>query len=255
MRILFSVWLLFLTHFLKGENNLLLCTEIDHDGKCLNTYDNWSIQKTGNFIYLLYQSDNPIDDTLYVNIQKTFSRKDSNYYYYDYYYLVPDAAKKWASNKYTFTAPGNYRISVYNRKTEQLLGTLITTINYAEDEYAGYNFADTWYFSESKIAFCEAVINGKLIGEEKAFKQKAEGNTITLYLEQNGQKALKTDHLYLKIYAPDECNRLVASFESSIERSWYWTFVKIYLKNKGKYLVEVYTQDDVYINSGVVEIN
>src|SRR4051812_11930984 len=103
MRILLMCLVMLTAFAARSENKLMLCTEYDVKGNPANAFPSWKIRKTGNFMYILYQSDTPIQDSLFIWLQKTYSRKDTAFYEYDHYYLVPDASKKFAVNKYIFT--------------------------------------------------------------------------------------------------------------------------------------------------------
>ena len=238
-----------------AEKKLLLCSDYDKEGNPIGEFPTWQIRKTGNFMYILYKSSVPLTESLFVSFEKTFSRKDTNYYEYDHYYLVPDSSKKWAVNKYIFSKPGNYKISVFNRTSEELLQSYYTTINFLDDEYSEPFYTDTWYYSQSSIFFCDSigVGDGKLIGRSDVFEYQPKREKIFLYIEQGNKKSFKTQHLYIKIYTRDT-HKLVKSTSYSVSHEWFWTFIPIYLIEKGKYTVELYNEDDLYINSGDFEI-
>ena len=252
MRIFFSCIIIY-SSLSKAENKLLLCTSYDNDGNYTGDFPSWKINRTGNFMYVLYQSDTPLNDSLYISLEKTFNRKDSNYYQYDHYYLVPGATKKFAVNKYIFTKPGNYRISVYDRLSEALLKTYTTAIGYTDQEYADKFFTDTWYYNESVIYFCDSLVNSKLIGKSDVFSYQPQREKIVLYVEQLNKISLKTDHLFVKVFNREN-HQLVQSSSYSIHNEWYWTFISIYIKDRGKYTVELYNEDDVFINQADLEI-
>lgn len=205
-------------------------------------------------MYLFYEASSPIYDTLYIKIQKDFSRKDSNYYQFDHYYLVPDISKKWAVNKYIFSKPGRYKISVYNRNGAEITEPLLTKIIYNENEYDDLMIKDTWFYNQSKITFYEKNIGDSLIAENIIFNYQPSETKVILKIEQENKKPLNSNNLFVKIYTDDENHKFISSNAYNINENWWWTFIPIYIKNKGKYLVEVYTNNDIFIQSKKIEV-
>lgn len=232
-----------------------MCTDYNEDGTYSGVYQDVFINKEGNFMYLFYESTTPItDDTLFVNIEKDFNRRDTNYYKYDYYYLVVDNSNKWAVNKYIFTKPGRYKISTFNKNGDEISKPYYANVGYYESEYDDLLIKDSWYYSSSIVTFYEKNIGDSLIGENKIFNYQANGTTLALKIAQQNQKELNTTNLFVAIYTDDKNHELINKNSYYISREWWWTYVPIYIKNKGKYSVEVYTNNDIFINSGKVEI-
>lgn len=236
-----------------AQNRLLLCTNYDASGNVSGDFNTWKIGKTGNFMFVMLQSSVPLKDTVYLSLQKTYSRKDTNYYDYDHYYLVPDVSGKWAVNKYIFTKPGNYRLIAADRNTEQILAMFTTEIGYMEDVYADPYFTDTWYYDGSVIFYYAQSDSSGLSGRNTQFAFHPGENRIYLYVEQLNKRPLKTDHLVAKIYASDT-HQLINTYSYSINRSWYWTYVPVVLEKPGNYDVELYNEDDIYINHAALRL-
>lgn len=252
--VIFCLLLYFFTQELKAQQNkLLLCTEYNQDGTYKGAYETWAIEKGGNFMYLFLSSQSPLNDTVFIKIEKTFNRKDPGYLYYDHYYLVPDASKKWAANKYTFTKTGNYKISAYDR-SNHLLASHTTTVALSPNAYDDMYFRDTWYYSSSVIDFFEKTSGDTMIGKNNIFPYDSSGKKVILYIGQTNKNPFKTNHLRVNIYNDDKCRELINTFTYFVDENWYWTYLSVVLKDKGKYLLEIYNDDDVYINSGKLEI-
>jgi hypothetical protein len=92
-----------------------------------------------------------------------------------------------------------------------------------------------------------------MIGKKEVFAAKPGGNKIILHIEMQSKKYLKTEHLIVKIFSKDT-HELVSSTAYSLNNEWYWTFVPVYINKAGKYDVEVYNEDDIYINHADVEV-
>ncbi len=254
MRFIFYLIIFSIFFPVQGQNKLFLCAQYQVDGSYTGAYKNWKIQKEGNFMFLFYESETSIEDSLYIRIDKVFDRKDTNYYEYDHYYLLPGLSKKWAANKYTFTKTGKYKISVYDRQNNLLTSPYFTTIIFDDSSYNNIHFPDTWYYSNSNMAFYEKVSGDTLYGKKEIFPYQPDGNKIILYIGQNEERPFKSNHLVAKTYTADKCHELLGTNTFYIKDNWYWTFLTIYINQKGKYDIELFNEDDVFINSAKVEI-
>ncbi|MFN8295825.1 MAG: hypothetical protein U0T69_06485 [Chitinophagales bacterium] len=252
----FTFYLTLLFFFLSGQaqNKLLLCSNYTNDGIYSGVYNNWSIQKGGNYIYIFYESSLPVNDTVFINIKKKYNRKDTNYYEYDNYYLVPDDSKRWAVNKYTFTKSGNYKIWAYDRNKQMLTPPLLTDIYLSESSYTDTYFTDTWYYNQSEIYFYENVLNDSLYNKKDTFTYNPNGTKLIMYIGQTSKQAFKSNHLFVSIYTADKCHEHIGSYTYYIDEKWYWTHIPLYIYQKGRFVVEIHNDDDVFINKAEVEI-
>ncbi len=254
MRLLLLFLCTIIYNFSNAQGKLILCTNYDNEGKYAGVLDNIYINKSGNFMYLFYEATSPINDTLYIKIEKNFNRKDSNYYQFDHYYLVPDASKKWAVNKYIFTKPGNYKISTFNRNGVEIAKPSFAKFSFEDNEYDDLLIKDSWYYKKSKITFYEKSVGDSLVGENDIFNYQPSETKILLKIAQENQKPLNTNNLFVSIYTDDKNHEFISSDSYYVNENWWWTFIPIYLKNKGKYIVEVYTNNDIFIQHKKVEI-
>ncbi|MFN8237547.1 MAG: hypothetical protein U0T77_05205 [Chitinophagales bacterium] len=254
MRLSFLLGSFFITLSAMAENRLLLCTSYNQDGAYSGVFPTWNIAENGSYMHFFYESDVPITDTLSVLIFKIFDRRDTNYYEYDRYYLLPGPSGKWAANKYTFAHPGNYRFLLFDTKKNLLLQTHSTLIEYDKSVYDN-KYNDSWYYLNSNMVFCDSVVKGTIIGKSNSFAYKPEGNKVVIYIEQPDHRMLKSDHLFAKIYKMEgDKKKWVKSNSYYTDFNWFWTFIPIYLNEKGLYSVELYNEQDVYINSATLEI-
>lgn len=254
MRLLIFFILFFLSNQVVAQNKLLLCTDYDRNGNYKGAYTEWQIAKGGNFMYLFYESAKPVEDTVFVMIHKTYNRKDTTLMEYDHYYLVPDASEKFAVNKYIFTKAGKYRITVFDRNNTQLAPAFFANINLIEDNYSDLHFVDTWYYRTSTIDFYEKTVGDSMIGKNTVFNLNPADKNIILRIEQQNKQPFKSSHFYCKIYSADECHELIGTDTYYIDENWHWTYISVNLNQKGKFNVELYNDDDVFINSAQLEI-
>ena len=254
MRLVLYIFLAFSCINSKAQNKLLLCSNYTNDGAFAGDYENWTIQKGGNYMFLHYTSSTPINDTIFIGIEKNFNRRDTNYYEYDHYYLITDSSRKWAVNKYVFTKTGQYKMTAYDRHNNQLAPIYTTFIRLEDKAYSDMYFTDTWYYEKSKIFFYEKTIGDTMFGKNNVFTYQPTGSKVILYIEQPEGQSLKTNHLLISVFSDDKCHEHLFSYTYYLEKSWFWTHVPIYFYQKGKYIVELYNDDDVFINSASLEI-
>ncbi|MBK9328673.1 MAG: hypothetical protein IPM95_04995 [Sphingobacteriales bacterium] len=254
MRQLFCSYALLILLSASAENKLLLCSSYSESGEYSGVFPSWNITQDGSYMHLFYESDTPVNDTLSVLIFKTFDRRDTNFYEYDRYYLLPGPSKEWAANKYTFRHPGNYRFLVFDLKKDLLLQSYNTLLEFENSVYDSH-FTDTWYYLNTQLTFCDSVVKGNIIGRKNSFTYNPNGTKVVVYIGQGNQLALKSDHILAKIYKIEGAKRTwIKSNPYYTEFSWYWTYLPIYLNERGNYLVELYNEQDVYINSAALEI-
>lgn len=238
----------------KAQNKFVLCSEYTNDGTYTGANDSWSLKKGGNFVYFFYQSETLINDSIFVRIDKSYNRKDTNFYHYDHYHLLPGASKKWAANKYTFLKTGKYKITLYDKNSKQLTESVYANIYLDEKEYDDMYFLDTWYYSQSKITFFDKVVRDSLYDQKNVFAYDSSGTKIIVYVGQQNKKPLRTDHLFVSVYTADKCHELISSHSYYTNDKWHWTHLPVYMRQKGKFIVEIYNDDDVFINSAVFEV-
>lgn len=251
----FSVFILFfIINDSFAENKLFLCNEYDNAGNYKGVFEDWQISKDGNFMYIFFESSEPVTDTLFVSLYRTNNRRDTFYNEYDHYYLVPGANKKFAVNKYIFSKPGNYKISVSDRNGKEMAKPYNTTVKLNDADYINMNFVDTWYYNSSVILFYEKTIGDSLIGMNTVFEVKTDEDKVVLYIGQKNKQPFKTRHFYSRIYTADACRKLIDESVYYVDETWSWTYVSLFIQQTGKFIVELYNDDDVFINSAPIEI-
>lgn len=214
----------------------------------------------GSNVYLIYTQDKLIkeDLTLYLD------RKNANgsYVAYGTYYFNNDikvSPAKWAMYDVNFKEEGDYRLTVTGKNADALAVTYADikfikdkSNNTAKTTKSG-DVDDTYYYEDSKVTFGESIQDGKLSGEAATFSLIGESKEITAKIEQDDD--LKLTLIYVDIYTGDDYKEKVSSLSYDVEDiTWNWISTPIKFYKKGKYVVDFYTQDDVFINSGYFEV-
>jgi hypothetical protein len=102
--------------------------------------------------------------------------------------------------------------------------------------------------------FCDSIYKDELIGVNDTFSLNLEKN-ITIYIGNETGKNLRTDRIIGKIYKLAENNKTLYRTDIYFTKyTWQWTFLNLFLDKRGNYLVELYTEDDLFMNSKLITI-
>lgn len=246
------------------NGKVVLCEDYDKtDGTPSGINKNWDIDSAkGSYVYIIYSQDNIIKDNLMLYVDK----KNKNGEYVadntqDFTYNAKTDRKKWALADYLFLNSGNYKISVIG-KDEKVLATTYTNIGYIKNKSSSSTsstnddggITDTYYYSESKLVFGEGKnTDGTIKGEANEFRLINGNREITCLLTCD--KALKLKKIYLSIFTGTDYKEKVSEKEYEIKSpDWDWTSFQISVTKVGKYVVDLYNENDTYINSAYFEI-
>lgn len=111
---------------------------------------------------------------------------------------------------------------------------------------------DTYYYENSTIEFAEGVdmVKYEPIKPNTEFKLKDGNVEVSAILRLD--KPFKTKGMIIDIY--DENDDLYDTFDIEIDESWDFTSFKINFDATGHFFIDVYTSDDIFINSGELDI-
>lgn len=254
MRLFILLFFLLLTFSLSANNLFLLCSDYDIDGNPINTYKNWVINKKGNFMYILFKSNENLKDKYYLRIEKMYNRNNNTFYLYDKFLLNTDSTKNWVANKYTFLKNGNYRFAIYKNNEAYPFDSLFTTLNYPTDVYTDDGYLDTWYYTNTSMLFCDSVYKDELIGVKDSFNLNLNKN-INIYIGNEVGKNLRTDRMIGRLYSLIDNNKILYRTDIYYTKyTWQWSNLNLFIDKKGTYLIELYSEDDIFINSRKITI-
>lgn len=113
---------------------------------------------------------------------------------------------------------------------------------------------DTYYYEYSTIRFGTEVKETNLLGEATEFTLKNGQVEITVFLEM--LEALLCSEIFVEIYdASSATSEQIENFSiNGIDPTWNYLHFKINLKKEGTYYIDLYNQNDVFINSATVVI-
>ena len=110
---------------------------------------------------------------------------------------------------------------------------------------------DTYYYENSTIEFAEGVDMEKFepINSNTEFTLNGKVDVTTIL---RLDKPFKTKGIIVDIY--DNNDDLYDSFEIEIDENWDFISFKIDFDLIGHYFIDLYTSDDIFINSAELEI-
>ncbi len=238
------------------------CEDYDKTtGKPIGEGSVWNIEPSGGFVYLLYNNNGRRinDEMIFFFIDK---KKGGSYEEYDTKTATPEG--KYALLDYKFTEAGDYKVTIYNADVEELASTTLTikfkgstssTTNTSSG--GGSGNTDTYYYSNSKVVFCEEVKDNKPVNEATSFTIPKDGGYLTVQVD-NG-KALKTTQLIVDIYKKpkggSDYTEFVETKRYDIKETWDRPYFSYTFYTKGEYKLAIYNADETWINTGYVTIN
>lgn len=252
----------------SSNKKVVLCEDYDkNSGEPTGINRNWDIRADGSYVYVIYSQDKSIKEDLMLYLDKKNS--SGSYEAFGTYYFNNDFKenpKKWAMYDLKFTESGDYKISVMG-KSQTPLATTYTNIDYMkgeEDNVANLKKSgkttnnsdeevDTYYYENSEIVFGESINDGVLTGEATTFKLNGKSKEITAKVYQDDD--LKLKQVIVSVYTGTDYKEKVSEYTYDVDDpTWNWVSVPIKFYKKGKYVVDMYTQDDVFINSAYFEV-
>jgi len=235
---------------------VVLCSDYDKiTGAASGIYTSWDIKADGGgYIYVVYSQDKKIKDELTLKVEK--KNYSGLYDTYNTYYIGNDVKsdQTWAMYDMHFTEEGDYRLSILNKSNSTLASTNTTIYflpetdsNESDDTYID----DTYYYENSFVTFGESVDEGGVVnGETSIFNLENGTPKITAKLEQDD--ALLLTKLYVTVYLGEET--ISEDVYDIPSKDWNYITVPITVNKPGAYIVDFYSQDDVFINSGYFDV-
>lgn len=241
-------------------NRVVLCDSYDDNGVPTGINKNWDISKKGSYVYILYTQDRPITSSLLLYVDKKNS--SGSYVAFDtqdFTYDPKTDRKKFAVYDYKFTESGDYKISVVSTGDNKELASTLTNIGYMKDEKEkekekSSGEYDTYYYENSKLIFGESADDkGVVKGEATTFKLINGKRDLIVKVEQD--EDLNVTQIIMDVYGgTDYKDKIYSQTFDIASKTWNWVKMPVNLTKAGKYVIDLYTQDDVFINSGYIEI-
>lgn len=230
-----------------------LCIEYNKTtGIPYSTNTNWNIKPDGSYIYILYTQERPITKELAVYIDK--KNKNGEYIAFDTKFISTEEInrQKWAVLQQIFKQAGDYKITILEGGTE--LASTYTKIDYQKgfEPNDDNSEIDTYYYENSEVSIAEDVdettfnVKNKL-ESEYLYNTKNKG----LYIVVENDKNFKTTKFYVDIELNGEFLKTV---EMDVQENWDIAWIKNIFDKKGKYIIDVYNGNDIFVNTTTFEV-
>ncbi|MBK9328672.1 MAG: hypothetical protein IPM95_04990 [Sphingobacteriales bacterium] len=248
----------FTIHSAAQTNRVILCDSYDDNGVPTGVNKNWDISKNGSYVYILYTQDKPITNKLLLYVdKKTAAGSYAAFDTQDFTYDPKTDRKKFAVYDYKFTESGDYKISVVSTGDNKELASSLTNIAFMKDEKVkekSTDANDTYYYENSTMIFGDSVDAKAVVkGEAGTFKLINGKRDIVVKLSQD--EDLNVTQIIMDVYGGTDYKEKIYSKTFDIaSKTWNWVKMPVNFTKTGKYVIDLYTQDDVFINSGYVEI-
>lgn len=247
--------------FLFAQNGTVQFSEKydSETGENSGHYTSWDIQPTGGFIYIVYSQDIAIREPLVLEVEyKEYA--DDDFTQLEVHNFLNDVTskKKYAMYDLEFNKAGTFKVIV-KTKNGKFLAQATTKINVVDDSKSSNEELTSDYYENSVIKFgTSAGENATIYGEATEFKYKS-GKTPVVISITNG-KVFKCEEIKLSVYKKTKINgkedtKLVQTIPvTGIGADWDWVYATIDFTERGDYIIDVWNENDVFINTGYVTI-
>lgn len=169
---------------------------------------------------------------------------------YDSKSLEPDTSKNWLSYKYSFKEPGKYKV-YFRKPAQENLAVAYLTLTEGSFETPRNRSNINVYYQNSRMYFCEWVLNKKPINEREKVSVSDYDGMIYVYLKNNAP--LNTDTLIVDVWReiPGLSGRdeFYETMKFRMNPNWPDVYFKYYFDEPGYYNVQVYNDKFQLINS------
>jgi hypothetical protein len=254
MKKLLLITLLFL-NFVAFSQKVVLCEDYNKTtGVPSGINQNWDIKSTGSYVYVIYTQSKPITNKLTVYVDR--KNEKGEYVAYSTEYVEATGRQNWAMLDYKFTESGEYKIMFLNNGKE--LASTYTKIGYQlgyepEEENENNDEIDTYYYESSTVSLSEDInkTTYELINPIEGTTYLGSGREKEVYIVVEHDKAFKTKLFYIDINLGDD---FLETLKLEVEENWDIAWHQYKFTKKGTYYIDVYNEDDTFVNTATIII-
>jgi hypothetical protein len=243
------------------------CSNITENGEPLGVANSWSIDQDGGYTFILYNNGGePIKGKmLNLDIAK---QEDRVYNSIDKKIITSKGKNNWAVLDYEFREPGNYRVTVVDKKGKRLAIGYVT-INLLKDnpnasatskdkrhQFDDMEVTDESYYN-AKISFCAAIKDNKPTDVRDSFAVSDGQQYAYVYIYVLNDKPLKADSIMVDIYRKhgQSYNEYINTYNYGVSSKLPGAYFPLSFYEPGDYSITVYNKEKNYmVASGHVEI-
>ncbi len=233
--------------------SIVLCESYDQSGNPSGIYTTWNVAKEGGYVYILYKQPSNFASGIWYLYIDQWDASQSKYIPFE---TIPasDNTTSWFLRDQFFTTAGDYKATMIFNGNEMASVEFDIAIDYTITSDS--NNVDTYYYEDSEVRFCNYVdASANLVGESSVFYLTADSVAVTCYVANNN-KPFKSESIYVDIFSEEDdiFGYATQSLTVTIELDWDYFAFKAYFKEKGLYYIDIYNENDIFINTATVTI-
>jgi hypothetical protein len=235
-----------LPHLGLKAQTLTFCLDHTPSGLPLGSGKQFELERHGQEIEFLYRTDGPIrQERIYFFIDYF---QDGKFIEFDTKSLNPDHNKSWMSYAYRFQRTGKYRVLMLDGEKKEICRSELE-VNVRQEEHAPS------YYQGAKIQFAKSVSKGR---PDTVFSKLvvpvAQAETLAVMVSH--YRPLKTKRIYVDVWvgSGEGQGMYLQTIEYSLDPAWTYSQFPFEFKSAGVYTFMVYTEDEIWIASGKLEV-
>jgi hypothetical protein len=246
-----------------NAQRVYFCDSYTSTGEPIGSNTKVSCPADGGYIYFLYQngSTNLSQGSYHIYVDKL---SEETYLPFDVKAVEADPSKKWFAYDYNFRTAGDYRITIKNPALADMIREYLTLIpeQSTGSSYSGI-FDDPesiFYYTYSTIEATVSVnaSTGQTGGSFESFNIDREQGGRIFFKLSNGDKAVNTQSLNVFVEKMDTGGTAQAFDNKTYpvqNQNSAWTYFSFDFFEPGKFTLNVYSADMVFINSINITVN
>lgn len=225
---------------------LVFCLDHTRDGVPLAGGGEFELDQFGQELDLLFRNPRRIDTPkLYFFIDRMI---DSVYVEHDTRSMMTREDQPWLSVNYRFDRTGRYRVLVLDADKAELCRAVVD-VNVLRD------VGGPSYYRDLEVLFCHQTQEGEPDTRLETISLDQQKNNPVKVLVKHF-RPLRSKTIVIDIWKKgEEADEYQETLEFVVEEHWNFTQFTYPFKTLGTYFVRVYSEDDVWMGSGTLEID
>jgi len=225
---------------------LVFCLDHTKDGTPLAGGGEFELDQFGQELDLLFRDQQKINTPkLYFFIDRMI---DSVYVEHDTRSTMTRQDRAWHSIQYRFDRTGRYRVLVLDADKAELCRAEVD-VNVLRD------VGGPSYYRDLELHFCHQIQDGEPDTKLKAVSLEQQKRSPVKVLVKHF-RPLRTESIVIDIWKKgDEEDEYQETLEYRVEPHWAFTQFVYPFKTAGTYFIRVYSEDDVWMGSGALQVD
>jgi hypothetical protein len=226
--------------------DLTFCLDHTPSGLPLGSGKHFELERFGQNVELLFRNPQAIvTEKLYFFIDY---QQEGKYTEFDTKTSSVDHNKHWAVLSYRFTQTGRYRVLVLDAEKKEICRGEVEIIVKEEENSPAY-------FNGTKLIFCHAATKGEP-DTVMTNLGLAPGNAEKLSILVRHIRPFKTRHIYVDVWvgSGNGAGQYLETIEFALDPTWTYSQFPYEFRASGVYTFRVYSEDEIWMTSGSLEV-